>query len=52
MSGTRFAGVCRVLVVDLVLAWSIDSAELKDTLTATAAYAAILVVFVGSTLPT
>ena len=40
-----------VLAVGLVLAWSMDSAEPKDILTATAAYAAILVVFVGTTLP-
>lgn len=40
-----------VLAVGLVLAWLMDSAEPKDILTATAAYAAILVVFVGTTLP-
>lgn len=40
-----------VLVVGLVLAWSMDSAQPKDILMATAAYAAILVVFVGTTLP-
>ena len=40
-----------VLAVALVLAWSMDNAEPKDILTATAAYAAILVVFVGTTLP-
>ena len=39
-----------VLVVGLVLACSMDTAEPKDILTATAAYAAILVVFVGTTL--
>lgn len=39
-----------VLVVGLVLAWMMDTAEPKDILTATAAYAAILVVFVGTTL--
>lgn len=39
-----------VLVVGLVLAWIMDTAEPKDILTATAAYAAILVVFVGTTL--
>ncbi len=38
-----------VLVVGLILAWSMDSAQPKDILTATAAYAAILVVFVGTT---
>ncbi len=40
-----------VLAVSLILAWSMDSAQPKDILTATAAYAAILVVFVGTTLP-
>lgn len=40
-----------VLAVGLILAWSMDSGEPKDILTATAAYAAILVVFVGTTLP-
>lgn len=40
-----------VLAVGLVLAWSMDTAEPKDILMATAAYAAILVVFVGTTLP-
>ena len=41
-----------VLAVGLILAWSMDGGEPKDILTATAAYAAILVVFVGTTLPT
>lgn len=40
-----------VLAVGLVLAWFMVSAEPKDILTATAAYAAILVVFVGTSLP-
>lgn len=40
-----------MLAVGLVLALSMDSAAPKDILTATAAYAAILVVFVGTTLP-
>ena len=40
-----------VLAVGLVLAWSMEDGEPKDILTATAAYAAILVVFVGTTLP-
>lgn len=40
-----------VLAVGLILAWSMDRAEPKDILTATAAYAAVLVVFVGTTLP-
>ena len=40
-----------VLAVGLVLAWSMEDGQLKDILTATAAYAAILVVFVGTTLP-
>ena len=39
-----------VLFVALVLAWFMNSAEPKDILTAVAAYAAILVVFVGTTL--
>ena len=41
-----------VLAVGLVLAWSMEDGEPKDILKATAAYAAILVVFVGTTLPT
>lgn len=41
-----------VLVVSVVMALTMVSAEPKDILTATAAYAAILVVFVGTTLPT
>lgn len=40
-----------VLALGLVLAWSMDSAAPSDILTATAAYAAILVVFLGTTLP-
>ena len=40
-----------VLAVGLILAWSMDGGQPKDILTATAAYAAILVVFVGTTLP-
>ena len=40
-----------VLAVGLILAWSMEDGEPKDILTATAAYAAILVVFVGTTLP-
>ena len=39
-----------VLVVAVVLAWFMKDAAEKDILTATAAYAAILVVFVGTTV--
>ena len=37
-----------VVAVGLVLAWFMREAERKDILTATAAYAAVLVVFVGA----
>jgi hypothetical protein len=37
-----------VLVVGIILAWYMNDAEKKDILGATAAYAAVLVVFVGS----
>ena len=40
-----------VLAIGLVLVWSMDSAKPGDILTATAAYAAVLGVFVGTTLP-
>ena len=40
-----------VLAVGLILAWSMNGSKPQDILTATAAYAAILVVFVGTTLP-
>ena len=38
-----------VLIIGLVLAWFMEDAAQKDILTATAAYAAVLVVFVGAT---
>ena len=38
-----------VLPVGLVLAWSMDSVEPKDILTATAAYVTILLVLLGTT---
>jgi hypothetical protein len=41
-----------VLVVGVVLAWVMKSAESKDIIGATAAYAAVLVVFVGAATPT
>lgn len=37
-----------VFTVGVVLAWSMDTAEPKDIIGATAAYAAVLVIFVGS----
>lgn len=37
-----------VLVVGIILAWYMNDADKKDILGATAAYAAVLVVFVGS----
>jgi len=41
-----------VLAVALALAWFMDTAEPKDIIGATAAYAAVLVVFVGAGTPT
>ena len=38
-----------VLFIGLVLAWFMEDASQKDIVTATAAYAAVLVVFVGTT---
>ena len=37
-----------VLVVGIILAWYMKDADKKDILSATAAYAAVLVVFVGT----
>jgi hypothetical protein len=39
-----------VVAVGVILAWWMDDAQDKDIVTATAAYAAVLVVFVGVTL--
>jgi hypothetical protein len=41
-----------VVFVALILAWLMDDAERKDMIAATAAYAAVLVVFVGATTTT
>jgi hypothetical protein len=40
-----------VVSVALILAWLMNDAERKDMIAATAAYAAVLVVFVGTTTP-
>ena len=37
-----------VVSIALILAWLMDDAERKDVIVATAAYAAVLVVFVGA----